>query len=481
MVLQFGAQVVLARILGPEQYGIFAIGAIVISFSNFFSDIGLAYGLIQKKSVSSNDIRFVFTWQIILGTVVSACVFLGANSIALFFGDPRATSVVQALSVICLLNALAAPSLNLLKRDLDFKRIQLAQISGFILGYVVVGIPLALYGSQVWALVVAWLVQALFVLTISYRATRHAVRPLIHHNEARALVTYGSTVLITNIINWVIGNIDRVVVGRFFASREIGLYATTYNMLQTPTTTLLGIVQPVFFAASSRLDNDRDTIANSYRALLAAVATYLLPAFVGVAAVSETFVLGLYGPKWHEAAGLFAPLALAMPLFMVWGFTTPLLWTAGHANKEFKTQLPIAMVWAAGTWLAAQHSLVAVAWVVLGLYLLRCAAILQTATHYLLLSRKSLWHATRGGLACALMVGLIVKACDLGMGQLTPLVRLIGDILAGAISLITLLKLTPSLISLELAYLNRRILKKLPEPVSHQLKFLLGEARDDSR
>lgn len=481
LILQFGAQVVLARILGPEQYGIFAIGAIVISFSNFFSDIGLAYGLIQKKTVSANDVRFVFTWQIILGTAVTAAVFFAAESIARFFGDPRATSVVQALAAICLLNALAAPSLNLLKRELDFKRIQIAQIAGFILGYVVVGIPLALNGSQVWALVVAWLIQALVVFVLAYRTTRHAVRPLIHHDEARALSAYGGTVLITNIINWVIGNIDRVIVGRVFTSREIGLYATTYNMLQTPTTSLLGIVQPVFFAASSRIADDRETIATSYRALIAAVSTFILPIFVAVAAISETFVLALYGPKWQEAAALFAPLALAMPLFMIWGFTTPLLWTGGHASKEFKTQLPMAFIWAATTWLAAQHSLNTVAWAVLGLYLLRCLVVVQTATHYLELARIALWNATRGGIACSVVVGLIVKACDLGITSLPPVARFAGDAVVGAICLVVVLKLAPGLIAPELATLNRRIIGKLPKPLAARFSFLCGEAHDDGR
>ena len=154
-----------------------------------------------------------------------------------------------------------------------------------------------------------------FLLMLANRATSHAVQPLVYHDEARALSTYGGTVLITNLINWLINNIDRVIVGRLFASREIGLYATTYNMLQTPTSSLLGIVQPVFFAASSRIADDRETIAASYRALIAAVVTYILPVFVAVAAISETFVLGLYGPKWHESAALVVPLALAMPLF----------------------------------------------------------------------------------------------------------------------------------------------------------------------
>lgn len=481
LILQFGAQVVLARILGPEQYGIFAIGAIVVSFSNFFSDIGLAYGLIQKKTVSSNDIRFVFTWQIILGTVVTACVFFAADSIALFFGDPRAAGVVQALAVICLLNALAAPSLNLLKRELDFKRVQIAQISGFVLGYIVFGIPLALYGWQVWALVIAWLVQAMFVLILSYQSTRHSVQPLVYHDNARALSTYGGTVFITNIINWVISNIDRVIVGRAFSSLEIGLYTTTYNMLQTPTTSILGVIQPVFFAASSRIIDDKETIAANYRVLIAAVATYLLPVFVAVAVVSETFVLGIYGPKWHEACKLFAPLALAMPLFMIWGFTTPLLWTGGHASKEFKTQLPIAIGWTATTWLAAQHSLVAVAWTVFALYLLRCFVIVWTAAHHLNLSTPKIWRAMRGGLECSLIVSVLVKACDEAISHLDPLLRLLIDAFVGFVSMAGAFRLIPGLISPELYLLNKKIIEKLPRSVSNRLGFLYRGVSDDVR
>ena len=164
LLLQLGAQIVLARLLGPQQHGLFAIGAIVFGFSGFFADIGLAYGLIQKPDVSDRDLRFVFTWQWLLGGAVTAGVYFGAGSLAAFFGEPRAAPVLQLLSPLCLLNALAAPSLNLLKRDLDFKRVQIAQGLSTALGYWVLGIPLALMGAQVWALVVAWTVQVAFNL-----------------------------------------------------------------------------------------------------------------------------------------------------------------------------------------------------------------------------------------------------------------------------------------------------------------------------
>ncbi|MDP2881239.1 MAG: lipopolysaccharide biosynthesis protein [Azonexus sp.] len=472
LILQFGAQVVLARILGPEQYGLFAIGAIVIGFSGFFSDIGLAYGLIQKETVVDRDIRFVFTWQVILGLAVTLAIGLSAEAIATFFGDARAADVVKALAIICLLNALAAPSLNLLKRNLDFRRIQMAQITGFIVGYVFFGIPLALYGSQAWALVVAWLIQATVFLALTYAATRHPLAPLIRYENAKSLSAYGATVLVTNLVNWLINNVDRVIIGRVFSSREIGLYATSYNMLYTPTTSLLGIVQPVFFSAASRSTHNPEVIASSYRALIGAVVVFVLPAFAVIGAIAETFVLALYGPKWHEAVALLRPLALAMPLFLIWGFTTPLLWTGGHASKEFRVQLPIALIWIGACWLAAQQSVEMVAWTVLALFVVRCLVIVGSAIRILKMDILPIWRSVRGGLLIAPLLALLVFSVDALCHDFHPIARLALDALLGALGLMALLRILPWSIGIELAQLLNRILDRTPVKVARHLAFL---------
>lgn len=472
LVLQFGAQVVLARILGPEQYGLFAIGAVVIGFSNFFSDIGLAYGLIQKETVVDRDIRFVFTWQVILGVGVTLAIGLSAEAIATFFGDARAADVVKALAIVCLLNALAAPSLNLLKRNLDFRRIQMAQITGFIVGYIFFGIPLAFYGSQAWALVIAWLIQAMVFLVLTYSATRHPLAPLMRYENAKSLSAYGATVLITNLVNWLINNVDRVIIGRVFSSREIGLYATTYNMLYTPTTSLLGVVQPVFFSAASRATHNPEAIASSYRALIGAVVIFILPAFAVIGAISETFVLALYGAKWQEAVPLFRPLAFAMPLFLIWGFTTPLLWTGGHASKEFRVQLPIALIWIAACWFAAQKSVETVTWTVLVLFAVRSSVMVASATRTLKMDPLALWRAVRGGLFISPLLALIVFGFDALCHALPHVARLALDILLSAIGLLALLRIFPRVIGIELAQLLNRIINRIPPQLSRHIAFL---------
>jgi lipopolysaccharide exporter len=362
--LQLATQISLARILGPEQYGLFAIGAIVISFSAFFSDIGIAYGLIQKREVNAEDLRFVFTWQVIIGSMVTAAIANFSYSIAVFFGDIKAHDVVSALAVVCLLNSLAAPSNNMLKRNMNFRSIQIAQLGGYIGGYILIGLPLALLGAQVWALVIAWIVQATIVLVILYVAARHPLQPLLWHKDAITLSRYGFTVLATNVTNWLIGNVDRVIIARYFSAREVGLYATSYNVLQSPTSALLGVIQPVFFSASSRVSDDKSKIVGGYYALIGAITIFVLPAFASLSTVSETFVLAVYGDQWIGAAAVFRPLALAMPLFLIWGMTTPLLWTGGEPSREFKAQLPVAMIWIAVSWIAAHYSLALVGWAV---------------------------------------------------------------------------------------------------------------------
>src|SRR5205809_3568696 len=81
LFLQFGIQVVLARLLGPEQYGLFAMAAIVISLGGFFT-FGMASGLIQKRTVTDQDVRCVNIWQSVVGAVIAMAVFLLAETAA---------------------------------------------------------------------------------------------------------------------------------------------------------------------------------------------------------------------------------------------------------------------------------------------------------------------------------------------------------------------------------------------------------------
>jgi lipopolysaccharide exporter len=475
ILLQLVVQVALARILGPVQYGLFAIGAIVISFSNFFSDVGIAYGLIQKAEVNSDDVRYVFTWQLIIGSVVTVAIAGSSHLIALFFGDEDSNGVVFYLSIVCLLSALTAPSNNLLKRNMDFKRIQISQLAGYVVGYIFVGLPLAIYGAKVWALVIAWVVQSVTILIIQYSATKHALRPLIWYKGASSLSGYGATVFITNVTNWFIGNIDKVIVGRVFSGAAIGIYTTTYNLLQNPTSSLLGIVQPVFFSASAKISNDREKIASAYRALIGVVGLCVLPIFFTVAAVADTFVLAVYGESWRDSAEVLRPLAIAMPLFLIWGITTPLLWSFGNPAREFKAQLPIALLWFVVSWFAAKHSLAMVAWSVPVMFAVRCLVIIRVASSVLSLTLTSFWRAIRGGICVTILCIFTACLTDIGLteiGMKSQFMKLLIEILFCGITYFFAMKNLSGIISEDLVLVIKRIAERCPNFIARTLRAL---------
>src|SRR5690606_28810324 len=106
--MTLAAQIALARILGPEPFGLFAVALVVIALSSLFAEVGLAYGLIQKPEVGPRDIRFAFTWQVLLGLRALGVVLAGAGRVAAAMDEPRAAGLLRALAPGVLLGPRAA-------------------------------------------------------------------------------------------------------------------------------------------------------------------------------------------------------------------------------------------------------------------------------------------------------------------------------------------------------------------------------------
>ena len=255
-LLQLVAQVILARSLGPEAYGVFAIGIVVLTFANFVSGFGFSWSLLQRAQVSDEDIRFAWTWQLMVGLVAMVSLYFMAPWLAGYFREPRAQSVIEWLSLACLLNAAASPATYLLQRDLNFRTVGLIQVGSYAAGYVAVGVPMALLGWGTASLVAAWLVQCGVVFIASFAAKPHRVAPLFWYPDAGAALSTGRAAFLTNVVNWVLNNLDRILIARLLNAHALGLYNVAYNLATQPNALLLGALQPAFLAAGARLQNE---------------------------------------------------------------------------------------------------------------------------------------------------------------------------------------------------------------------------------
>lgn len=445
--LQLIAQVVLARTLGPETYGIFAIGMLVLTFAGFFSSFGFSWSLLRRASVCEEDVRFAWTWQMLVGLVTTLTVYLLAPYLAEYFREPRSLPVIQWLSLACLLSAATAPSTYLLQRDLNFRAAGLIQVGSYAAGYIAVGMPMALAGCGAASLVAAWLVQLVVALVASYALKPHALRPLFWYTGAMATMGTGRAVFLTNVVNWLLGNLDRVLIGRLLNAHALGLYNVAYNLAVLPNSLLLGALQPTFMAAGTRLQNEPERLGRAYFQIISSIFVLVFPAFVFMALISPDLVHLLYGSQWSEAGWVLQILFLGMPFYVILGLSTPVLWNTGRTYHESVLQLPVLALGALGFYLLAGRGIYAAAAVASGLLVVRAMVIGTTALRVLQLRAAALLpHIGRGALLsvlsalCALAGERVTASFD------TPLLSLIASTLLAVGMLAALILVRPQLL-----------------------------------
>ena len=474
-VLQLIAQVILARTLGPEIFGIFAIGMVVLTFAAFFSGFGFSWSLLQRTTLCDEDVRFAWTWQLLIGLVTMLGVYLLAPALAGYFREPRAQSVIEWLSVACLLSAAAAPATYLLQRDLNFRAGGLIQVGSYMAGYVVVGVPLAMIGWGANALVAAWLVQAAVVLVASYALKPHAVRPLFWYADAASAVGTGRAVFLTNIVNWMLNNLDRVMIGRLLNAQALGLYNVAYNLAAMPNNLLLGALQPAFLAAGARLQDELERLGRAYFQMLATIFVLVFPVFVFMALVSSDLVHLLYGSKWSDAGSVLRILFMSMPAYVIWGLSTPVLWNTGRKYYESLLQLPILAMGAVGFYYFADQGIQAAATVAALVLLLRAVVVGTTAFRALKLSWLELLpNVGRGMILCALCA-LAVKSGQAAVSNYEmPLLSIASSTLMAVGMLALLLFVRPQLLGVQSATMVIRFFPGLAQLLSRAGPMMQG-------
>ncbi|PKO03913.1 MAG: hypothetical protein CVU43_00065 [Chloroflexi bacterium HGW-Chloroflexi-5] len=367
-IVGFFVNIILARLLGPEPFGIIAIALLIVSIGNLVIESGLGSALVQQNEIDKKDIAFVFTIQMIFSITLALMLVFLAPWISLQFGNNTATPIIQVMSIILVFQAFAQVPSALLRRKMKFKQIQTAQVISFFIGYVCVGLPLALLGFGVWSLVTAQILQSGLNALIVFLAAHHSLA--ISFKGSRPLAAFGIRTLFANIANWIIQNVDTAIVGYKFGATNLGFYSRAYQLNWTPTGIFLSSAQTTLFAATSRLGKTTDTI-RIFRGFMSVFAIFFFPLYFLIALESKNIILIIYGLEWLPSATLLVPLAIAMPFIALVGLEGPVLCGLGKPQLEMLAQWLTAILAVAVLIIASTISLEATAWSILFIYIFR--------------------------------------------------------------------------------------------------------------
>ena len=437
---QFIIGILLARLLGPEPFGIVAVAWLILGVGNLFADLGFGAALVQRASLSTSDLRFIFTCQMVFAASLTLAGAWSADIIAGYFHKPEATLVIQAMFFLFMFQALGQTAAAMLRRALNFKKLQAITIISYLAGYLGIGIPAALLGLGVWSLVAAQAVQCLLNSLLLIRATPVPMALCFKPGDPD-IVRFGLKVTAANLTSWSISNLDVVFIGRAFGLVDLGLYNRALTLVSMPMSIITTGFQGVLFAACARTQRDAAAIRRIYLETNAAVAVICFPLFLTVAVVPETLMLALYGPKWAASVPVVTPLALAVLANALLAIKGPILMASNRVGLELRNQVLTVLIFVPALWMAIHYSMAAVAWAVLAATIARWI-LLALDTLRLTGVPVAAYAATfRTPVLFGVCVSLAAALADRYLVFLPPLVRLVAVAAVAAMVLLGLVRL----------------------------------------
>jgi O-antigen/teichoic acid export membrane protein len=335
--LQFVVSVVLARLLSPTDFGIYALTAVFISLSNVLVDGGFCSALVQRPRISRQEETAVFWYNILVSIALSGAICAAAPLVARVFSHPVLQSLLYVSAAIIPINAMAAVPGSLLQRELRF---DLAAKSGLT----------ASVCSGLFAIVAA--MNGLGIWTFALQAISHAIinvillwllsgwRPMrgFHLAAARSLVRFGFFLTLSNLLDVAYTQGFALIIGKMYGARDLGFFNRGQNLQNLPGNVLTSVVTRISLPVLST-KSDESALRRTLKLAQGVAMIVNLPLMGGLAVLSDLVIDVLYGPKWLPATPILRILAAGGMLLPLQAVNLQLILARGQSELYFKAEI----------------------------------------------------------------------------------------------------------------------------------------------
>lgn len=358
-VISWLVTIIVVRLLTPQDYGLNAMLEVPIELLMLFSTLGFEMALIQKRRMSREELRPVFGALLVVNGLFFLVIFFGASLVADYYKEPRLVLLLQVASVIFLLSPFRTIPNALLDRDLEFKLRAQVDMAAMVMSSLL-SLGLAIGGAGAWALVAALVANYALRSVILAWLKPWLVVPSLAFGQVKELVYYGGVITISGALLVMSGKAVSLIAGPALGAQLLGLYAVALVFALLPMSKIMPIVQQTMYPAYARLQ-DHPKMAQKYLTKSLELSSLIMfPMFIGMACISEHFVLVVFGEQWLPMAFSLALLATFAPLRMVTQVCVPALNALGHARSTLVINLSLLFMLVTGAFISIGRGLMAV-------------------------------------------------------------------------------------------------------------------------
>lgn len=336
---------ILARVLPVSTIGIFNIANSILAFFAFFSDIGLAAALIQKKEITDEDLSTTFTIQEILAFAISVGVFLGAGKLAALYRlDASSVNLIRALAVSFFLTSLKVIPSVLLERELQFGKLVIVEVFENILFNGIL-IALTFKGLGIDAFTISTLMRTTGGFLLIFTLSPWKVRFRIHRPSIKSLLNFGLPFQLNSLLALLKDRLVPLVIAKMIGPVGVGYITWSQNMAFIPLE-IMNIITRITFPAFSRLQDDSEGLREMMEQSLFFLALFFYPLSFGLLATAPSLINHVVSIKWLPALPLIYLFSIGAIMAT---FSSPFT-NFLNATGRIKITLKLMVMWTVLEW-----------------------------------------------------------------------------------------------------------------------------------
>lgn len=426
--IRLGSLMVLARLLGPKDYGLVGMVTAFTGVLGLFRDFGLSSAAVQRATVTEEQSSTLFWVNILVGALLGLLTVAMAPAIAAFYHEPRLIAVTAVMAVGFLFNAIGVQHSVRLQRQMRFTTLAVIGTVSLMVG-TLVAIAGAKAGYGYWALVAMTVISPL-IATIGFWVAAAWVPGMPQRRAGiRSMMRFGGTLTLNGLLAYLAYNAEKILIGRFWGADAIGIYGRAYQLINIPTDNLNSAVGEVAFSALSRLQDDLSRLKSYFLKGYSLVLGLTLPITVACALFANDIIFVLLGPKWKEAAPIFCLLA---PTILIFAIINPLSWllfSLGQVGRSLKMAMVFSPLIIGGYILGLPYGPKGVAFAYSAVMVLCALPLTAWAVRGTVISFRDILLTVSRPLASGILAGGLAFGVRLVYGQfLSPLPRLVLEI-----------------------------------------------------
>jgi teichuronic acid exporter len=473
-ILQFVVNVVLARLISPQEFGLLGLTVIFTGLATIFSNLGMGSAIIQRKELTPEHTRTAMTVSLILGCIICGVFWILSPLIALFLNRVELVLLLRVISLQFFISGLTNVSLSLLMRSMQFKTIFFIEFISYLIGNGLTSITLALNGFGVWSIVWGNLVYAVISSVLFAYFSKIPKRLLIRKDKFKELIGFGGGVSAISLLNYTANNVDYFVIGKMLSPFKLGIYTQAFQLMRLPLVKIAQTISSVLMASYSEIQSDIARIRNSYLISVNAVSLIAFPLLIGMAVDSEYIMLGIYGDKWAGSIPILRILCIAGLFKVIFNVAGPVVQATGNVYKELIRQFIYAVLLTIGSIIGVRFGIEGVAAAVVIASIWLYASMAQLVLSILNIKWIEFFKAQSAGFLVGSYVFmaniLFIRIINITFPFLTPLIKLFLLVFISAITYFLSIIFLPKSVRGELpGQIAKRIAQYLPNGLSTRM------------